>query len=320
MSWAGEGGEQAGDSPQMEDFKCPQCNLDILITEIYATPVGNIIANHDRLHTISELGKKPHDPLLSAIYSGFHGDGAMDADPGIPPTISRVYPGMNAEEYAYRKEEVEFLLTTVELCQDCFLTVRAPAGAVGKSIHHSTSTASLPRVVSGKVVVVKETNFKNKDTEIVADEREAEESETDEIHEGEADLFSNLSFGGRVLPGRGSAQLLEDQDFYSKLTLAASKRTVQAMDVNRVQPGISVKGTMQGHTKKSHRCVRKHYFSPEAFTQLLVFYFNVGGIPRWHRRYQSVEFQQCWTLWLSHAWCASPPAHLTDTHLAKHSS
>jgi hypothetical protein len=320
MSWAGEEGEQAGDAPQMKDFKCPQCNLDILINEIYATPVGNIIANHDRLHTIPELGKKPRDPLLSAIYSGLHGKGELDADPGIPPTIARVYPGMNAEEYAYRKEEVEFLLTTVELCQDCFLTVRAPAGAVGKSIHHSSSTASLPRVVSGKLAVAEGTNFESEDTEIVAEEREGGGSETEESDEGEADLFSNLSFGGRVLPGRGSAQLLEDQDFYSSLTLAASKRTVQAMDANRVQPGISVKGTMQGHTKKSSRCVRNAFFSPEAFTQPLVPPFNVGGTPRWHRCHQSVGCRQCWTLWLSHAWCASPPAHLMDTHLAKHSS
>jgi hypothetical protein len=67
-----------------------------------------------------------------------------------------------------------------------------------------------------------------------------------------------LSFGGRVLL---TAQLLEDQalsmDVYSNLTRAeGSRRTLEALQANLVQPGISVKGTVQGHTKRAHRCVQ----------------------------------------------------------------
>jgi len=140
-----------------EGFVCPKCRLSLLITEVYAVPVGNIISDFDRLcrlykaypelklnnsqlealgipkgrslEAISEWGdesesddEEKHDSVLGYKIS-------------IPTALKTAFPYMSLQEYTRKRSEPTFLLSTVELCQDCFLTVRQP-GSV-PHLHHA---------------------------------------------------------------------------------------------------------------------------------------------------------------------------------------
>lgn len=159
-----EGEDEIGSarSRPVDSFVCPKCKLNIMIPEVYATPIGNVIADFDRMCELQsqhpdlivgseadssvqlDATKNSRTRLLERLLAEEQARqrknqlqaNKTELEITIPPTVRLLYPYMSLEEYKVKKTDQKFLLTTIELCQDCFLTVR-DAGREGRAIRRA---------------------------------------------------------------------------------------------------------------------------------------------------------------------------------------
>lgn len=135
------------------DFMCPKCRLSIMIPEVYATPIGNVIADFERMcelqHNHPEIILNPdaaigatlqpkpkvnartrllerllHEEQMRQRKASLSNGEKTKPHIQIPPALQLIYPNLTLNEYKIRKKNPKFLMTGIELCQGCFMTVR----------------------------------------------------------------------------------------------------------------------------------------------------------------------------------------------------